>query len=155
MAVAVNLVGGPKTQKGEEKMNEFDINRAARMIRAGDEFSKTNNKLRDAVYSFIEWLFKTVDYQLPPAEKFGWSIKKEEGGRISLSFEKIPYGWHTITTNDNKPRMDSITLCCRALAGPEGEKLLAWLEDKIRERNQLLVALQSAMQAFRSSVAAT
>jgi len=127
-------------------MTGFDINRAARMMRAGNEFSETNRKLREAVYSFVEWLYKVVEYQLPPAEEFGWFIKKDRDEKTSLSFQKIPYGWHTITVNDTRQNINSIVLCCRALAEAEGEKLIAWLEKQAEERKKMLEGFQSALK---------
>ncbi|TSC52591.1 MAG: hypothetical protein LiPW39_561 [Parcubacteria group bacterium LiPW_39] len=136
-------------------MNGFEINRAARMLRAGNAFSETNKKLQEAMYCFIEWLFQVVtEYQLPPVEEFGWGIKRKDNRRICLSFRMGQGGWHSVISRDDSPltNMNSIVLCCRALAGPEGEKLIAWLEKEALERNEMLTALQSALKVFRSSV---
>jgi len=131
---------------------DFDINRAARIMRAGNEFSETNGKLREAVYSFIEWIFQALDGYDLPGESFGWIFKKnrENNQYFDVSF-KIG-GWYSVTTNSKEQRMDGIVLFCRALAGPEGEILLAWLEKETKERSHLLVAPQSAIRTFRSSV---
>jgi len=132
----------------------FDINKAARIMRAGDQFSETNRKLQKAVYSFIEWLFQALgEYELP-GEKFGWSFRKKNNQQIEVSFEMSEGGWHYVTTNSKESEMDSIALLCRALAGPEGETLLTWLEEQTQERSQFLVALESGIKTFRSSVAA-
>ena len=131
----------------------FDINKAARIMRVGNEFSETNRKLQKAVYSFIEWLFQALsEYELP-GEKFGWVIEKKNN-QIRVGFRMNEGGWHDVTTNSKEPQMDDIVLLCRALAGPEGDTLLAWLEEHTQKRSQLLVALESGIQTFRSSIAA-
>ena len=133
----------------------FDINKAARIMRAGNEFSETNMKLQEAVYSFIEWLFQALgEYSLPGDDLFGWIIRRnKDKQQIHVSFKMEVGGWHNVATNFEEPQMNSIILLCRALAGPEGDTLLAWLEKEAQERGQLLVALQSGIQAFRSSIA--
>ncbi len=134
-------------------MSGFEINQAARMMRAGNEFSETNKKLRDAVYKFIEWLFEVVEeYQLPPANEFGWSFKKLNDKQIQLSFQTPTHCWLSVTTNKNENVMWHVVECCRTLAGPGGEKLIAWLEQQTQERNQLYISLQSAIKNFRSSL---
>jgi len=132
----------------------FDINKAARIMRAGSELSETNRKLREAVYSFIEWLFEALDGYELPGEKFGWIFRrnKENNQQIQVSFKMSVGGWYYITTNSKEPQMNSIVLFCQALAGPEGNTLLSWLESQTQERSQLLTALQSGIEAFRSSI---
>ena len=124
-------------------------------MRAGNKFSETNKKLRDAVCSFIEWLFQALDGYELPGEEFGWIFRrnKENDQQIQVSFKMNVGGWYYVATNSEEPQMNSIALLCHALAGPEGETLLAWLEGETNERSQLLVALQSGIQAFRSSIA--
>jgi len=135
---------------------DFNINKAARIMRAGNEFSETNRKLRKAVYSFIEWLFQAFDEYDFPGEKLGWVFEKNEKNsqQIRVSFGMNEGGWHYVTTNSKEPQMDDIVLLCRALAGPEGNTLLAWLEEQTKERSQFLVALESGIKTFRSSIAA-
>ena len=133
----------------------FDINKAARIMRAGNEFSETNRKLQEAVYSLIEWLFQALGGYELPGEEFGWIFRrnKENNQQIQVSFNTSVGGWHYVTTNSKEPQMNCIVSFCRALAGSEGEKLLTWLEEETKERSQLLVALQSGIQVFRSSIA--
>lgn len=53
-------------------MSESLISDAARMLRTGDEFSSSNQKLRDAVNRFLGWFCPMMrDEQLPVR---GWSI---------------------------------------------------------------------------------
>jgi len=102
----------------------FDINKAARMVRAGNAFSETNRKLRDAVICFVEWLFAQVaEYQLPVSEEIGWHLKRLDTGFIELSFKTRIGGWHSVTTNQRTEQMNSIILLCQAIAGPEGKRL--------------------------------
>ena len=132
---------------------DFNINKAARIMRAGNEFSETNKKLREAVYSFIEWLFQALDGYELPGEKFGWIFRKKNNQQIEVSFEMNVGGWHYVTTNKKEPQMNSIALLCRALAGPEGDTLLTWLKEQTQERSQFLAALESGIQTFRSLAA--
>lgn len=123
-------------------------------MRVGNEFSETNKKLQEAVYSFIEWLFLALgEYSLPGEDLFGWIIRRnKDKQQIHLSFKMQVGGWHDVATNFEEPQMNSIALLCHALAGPEGETLFAWLEKETKERSQLLVALQSGIQAVHSSM---
>ncbi len=123
-------------------------------MRAGNEFSETNRKLQKAVYSFIEWLFQALDGYDLPGEKLGWVFRKKNNQQIGVSFEMNVGGWHYVTTNKKEPQMDSIALLCQALAGPEGDTLLTWLEKQTQERSQFLAALESGIKTFRSSIAA-
>ena len=132
---------------------DFNINKAARIMRAGNEFSETNRKLQKAVYSFIEWLFQALDEYELPGEEFGWVIEKKNN-QIRVGFRMNEGGWHSVTVNNSKTQMRAIVLLCQALAGPEGDTLLTWLEEQTQERSQLLVALESGIQTFRSSIAA-
>ncbi|MFH1178708.1 MAG: hypothetical protein V1711_03250 [bacterium] len=131
----------------------FEINQAARIMRAGNEFSETNKKLREAVLEFAEWLFEQVtECQLPNPVEFGWKVERLRAGssQIRLSFKK-GREWFSVLTNFNGEQMNDILQCCRALAGPEGERLIIWLEQQNKERQQMLSALQAAMQILRSS----
>ena len=131
----------------------FDINKAARIMRAGNNFSETNRKLRKAVYSFIEWLFQALDEYELPGEEFGWVIEKKNN-QIRVGFRMNVGGWHSVVANSKRPQMNNIVLLCQALAGSEGDTLLAWLKEHTQERSQFLVALESGIQTFRSSIAA-
>jgi hypothetical protein len=135
---------------------DFNINRAARIMRIGNEFSETNKKLQKAIYSFIEWFFQALDGYELPGEEFGWIFRKnkENNQQIEVAFRMDIGGWHYVSTNSKKPQMNSIALLCQALAGPEGNTLLTWLEKQTQERSQLLVALESGIKTFRSSIAA-
>lgn len=125
-------------------MSEFDINKAARIVRAGNEFSATNKKLQEAVWSFIGWFYlHTGEYQAP--EEIGWSIKKVPGREsyIRLSFEREKGGWFSVTAHLDEG-MNPIIECCRALAGKEGERLLEWLKKETMMRSELFTAIQTA-----------
>lgn len=124
-------------------------------MRAGDELSETNKKLRGAVYAFIEWIYQALGGYGAPGEESGWIFRKDKEGnrQTSVSFKRDIGGWYSVTINDKEPYMGSIILLCQALAGPEGERLLAWLEKETQERSQLLVALQSRIKAAHSSIA--
>lgn len=128
----------------------LDVNKATRIMRAGNEFSETNRKLREAVWSFIEWLFEHIgDYQLPAQEEIGWAIKRIDDHQILISFKKEG-GWYSVTTNsDEALQMNHIVMLCRALAGPEGEKLVQWLEEQAQERAHMFKAVEEAIVNLR------
>lgn len=144
-------------------MSDFDINRAARMMRAGNEFSQTNKKLSGAVLSFVQWLFDHItEYQLPDPENIGWKIEKLNKGtlhsQIRLTFQTDSGEWQSITTNcdplcsfpeECKKQMNQVVDCCRTLAGTGGERLIAWLEAQSQERKQMIAAFE-AMRTLRS-----
>jgi len=131
----------------------FEINQAARMMRAGNEFSETNKKLREAVSVFAEWLLDQVtEYQLPDPDKIGWKIERlrSNNNQVRLSFKMEPRGWFSVISNYDKEQMHNILQCCQALAGPEGKRLITWLEQQNQERQQMLADLQVAMKILRS-----
>jgi len=133
-------------------MGQFDINKATRMMRAGNEFSETNRKLRDAVWSFIEWLYEQLtEYQLPNAEEIGWSLRRPNQTQVCLNFKADDGGWHSVITNSDEIYMNNIVLCCRTLAGAGGERLVSWIEQQAQERKQFLAGLQEALQSLRSA----
>jgi hypothetical protein len=129
----------------------FDINKAARIMRVGHELSETNRKLKEAAYSFIEWMFQALEGIGLPGESFGWIFRKNRENQTEVSFKLDVGGWHNVTTN-KESYMSSIVLFCQALAGPEGERLLAWLEEEVKENSQLLLAVQEGIGAIRSSI---
>jgi hypothetical protein len=135
---------------------DFNINKAARIMRAGNEFSETNRKLRKAVYSFIEWLFQALDGYELPGEEFGWIFRKnkENNQQTEVSFRMNVGGWYSVIVDGGKMQMRAVMLLCQALAGPEGDTLFTWLEEQTQERDQFLTALQSGIQTFRSLAAA-
>jgi len=135
-------------------MSEFDINRAARMMRAGNELSETNRKLREAVCSFVNWFSGVVEsYQLPSSDSgFGWVLENLSYGRIRLGF-KCGSAWYSVINEaEDASQINQVVMCCRALAGPEGEQLISWLEQRAKERGQMLAALQGALNSFRSAM---
>ena len=52
------MVGGPKTRKRGSMSRIADL--MGRIMRAGDQFSQTNQKLCRAVEGFVLWLFEQV-----------------------------------------------------------------------------------------------
>ena len=143
-------------------MSDFDINRAARMMRAGNEFSETNKKLSNAVLSFAEWLFDHItEYQLPDPENIGWKIEELKKGtlysQIRLAFQTDSGEWQSITTSchpfedkEYGKQMNQIVDCCRTLAGTGGTRLIAWLETQSQERKQMLATLEEARRILCS-----
>ena len=127
----------------------FDINRAARMLRAGNEFSETNRKLREAAISFVEWLYeKLTEFQLPSPEAIGWKLERDSRtGFILLHFERR--SWHTVSNNRDYEQMNAVVELCRAIAGPEGERLTAWLEEQDTQRRRMLDAFTETLRRAR------
>jgi hypothetical protein len=132
---------------------EYNISKAARIMRAGDQLSETNKKLREAVYSFIEWIFQAIDGHQLPGEGFGWVFERDwKTNKIQVMFRVNVGKWRIVTANSEKTYMEEIFLFCQALAGKEGGELLTWMEKQTKERNQFFEAVQSGIEVFRSSL---
>lgn len=120
------------------------------MMRAGDEFSQTNKKLKLAVFSFIEWLVEQVGYhQFPPAEEFGWVLEKKGDNKIRLGFKSDRSGWLSVTANSDEEQRYQIVEFCATLAGNGGEKLLSWLEQEVQERERMFKGLEEVLRIIR------
>ena len=135
-------------------MSGFDINMAARMMRVGDEFSKTNEKLIGAVASFVEWLFKRVGEHELTGEKLGWSIKKEENG-VVLNFSTATSGWNSAYSVEGRNSIHQAVLLCETLAGPQGFKLVEWLEQNTAERKRMLETMDEILRVLHASMGTT
>jgi len=128
-------------------MTGFDINKAARLMRAGDEFSKINEKLKESAISFVKWLFDKVgEWQLPGKQECEWIIAREQKETgVYLSYNTDTSGWNSISTIPGKTSINQILIFCQTLSGPRGDKLLAWIENEIKERQKMLADLQSTI----------
>lgn len=109
------------------------IDDAARILRVGNQFSETNQKLRKAVDSFITRLA----HQLGEEEIPGWEVHQYGNDNIGISFPG-DLGKYLSTVKNNSPKqaMEIIHGFCETLAGEEGEKLITWLENKTKERGK-------------------
>jgi hypothetical protein len=129
-------------------MAEFDINKAARIMRAGNEFSETNKKLREAIWSFAEWLLECVGDEADSMREIGWRVHRQNNKQVMLAFmphfeddikkTKSLQRWGIILTHSDRTNMEMIAECCRRLAGSDGDRLMAWLEKQSQERGELL-----------------
>ena len=127
-------------------MTEFSINKATRIMRAGDEFSKTNQKLKEAVWAFIEWLHGMVGDHGLQHQEIGWIIEKTGPKQIRLSVYTDKEGWVGVVTNSDKASIDQIITLCQAIAGPEMERLTLWLDEQVEERKKMAENVELAMK---------
>jgi hypothetical protein len=136
-------VGGPKTRERGRMSRIADF--MGRIMRVGDQFSSTNQKLRSAVEGFVVWLFERVgEWGLPDPAEFKWSlVRNRETGKITLGFEQEVGGWEYVHSSDNPASMWSIHAFCETLAGPRGDRLVLWLEETEAKRGQFLIALEA------------
>ena len=125
---------------------ETIISRAARLIRAGDQFSGTNQKLKEAVWEFIECLLQQTESD-SLTESMGWWFTLEDGGIHTLNFT-LRGERHFVTARWQEQGMTSIHAFCEALAGAGGEQLQAWLEGRTIQRMRFLEAFQSCQEGM-------
>ncbi len=130
-------------------MVEFDINKAARMMRVGNQFSETNQKLRKSVDAFINWFHDRVGDEGRLLRELGWAVLELRHNKIALDFlldsEKVHaecQPFRRVVTNTPETKMTDIVALCNALAGPEGERLFQWLEQRAHDRDSLLSKFQ-------------
>jgi len=131
-------------------MTQSIVSKAARLIRAGDEFSKTNQKLLEAVCGFVEWLFGVVGNQGLPISEIDWTIEKkplEESIRLGFKAEKG--GWYDVYSDPKRTRVDSAVSFCETLAGVGGQRLISWLEEQTQQRKGLLAEMKETQNALQ------
>ncbi len=128
----------------------FDINQAARLMRAGDQFSKTNRKLVNAVSSFVQWLFESIgEYQLPV--EIGWVVDPGRPGEpIRLGFKMAIGGWNDVYSDPNKTNIHNAINFCQTLISAEGQRLIDWIEQTVSDRKRLLVGLENVLAVLQS-----
>ena len=109
--------------------------KTARLFRWADSFSGANRKMQQGAEVFITALYERVgDDQIP--RSIGWVLQHlNQMPQIRLSFETTPGGWHEVTTNSQNSPWRILDLA-HALNGPEGERLMQWLEDNTLEREK-------------------
>ncbi|HBV33203.1 TPA: hypothetical protein DEB72_01570 [Patescibacteria group bacterium] len=112
------------------------ISDAARIIRAGEEYSQSNKKLREAVKDFIIWFHCVVrPGDLP--EETCWQISTYGGDHVEMAFKVDTDDWRRIhTANTSNCPMEWIYAFCTALTDARGRKLLTWLEEHGRINEQ-------------------
>jgi hypothetical protein len=117
---------------------------AARILRIGDEFSETNQKLIQSVYEFIEWLHKILNAVNPPFE-CGLTLLSLNDRQI-----QVEYYWRNpqaskdfikFTTHDDSPDLTKIVLFCKYLTQGYGTRLVEWMEEVMEERKDLILSL--------------
>lgn len=116
-------------------------------MRAGNKFSATNEKLREAVWAFAEWLLTIVGPESYVMKNdVDWDVQRVNNAQIKLSF-RANFGsglsWYAIVTNTQESQMAGLVMCCKLLAGEEGERLSRWLEVNQKERNGFLEVISN------------
>jgi hypothetical protein len=130
-------------------MTESLVSKAARILRAGNEFSETNQKLKNAVWGFIEWLNTICGNELCyiPIKETGWKIFTQ-GQNLILYFE-YKGKEHEIWKNASIDRYETF---CHALAGEEGEKLVRWLEQTAKTRKIHVQTIEQTLERLTPKV---
>jgi len=130
------------------------ISNAARVIRAGEEYSETNKKLRLAVWSFVKWFANQVEPHDLPAS-LGWRLSQDDDHHIHMVYSEGGSDSIIIITDWEYQKMFDIHRFCVSITGAEGNKLIEWLESITQERRGLLASLESVQKSFQAKIPGT
>ncbi|MBX4205083.1 MAG: hypothetical protein KW788_02735 [Candidatus Doudnabacteria bacterium] len=119
-------------------MTETLVSKASRILRTGDQLSQANQKMKDAVHGFLLWFCPLVaEERIPFAQ---WNISVYGNGAWGLRFG-YDREWLFVRSDGYEGRIKDYQAFCLVLADNE-QKLVEWMVDKIRKRNQHAVRIE-------------
>jgi len=123
------------------------ISAAARLLRAGNAYSESNRKLREATDTFINWLFNETRGCEPFPGSLGWYVAYNGNGQRWVQFP-VDNRLVTVTADWKDQRIRDIRALCDALAGDPGAELIQWLEDQTAQNRKYNKALTAFVDAI-------
>ena len=124
------------------------ISDAARILRAGDQYSESNKKIRNAVDNMVDYLSSRINTVSELPKSLGWVFLNKGKGQIEVQFLS-GQNWVTITTHWDQEQMWKLERFCEALRGAGGQQLISWMEEKIAIRSDHARALEAALTAVK------
>lgn len=125
------------------------IDKAARILRAGDDFSPTNQKLREAVWELVEFLHEKTKDSPPPYMSTGIKFERLNDSQIRATFY-VGGGYDkSFVTNSDECTIENLVLFCRHMAGTYGENLVNWLERETAARRDCVEGIERLFRDLR------
>jgi len=120
-----------------------EIDAAARVIRAGSVSSETSKKLRVAVWKVIEFITDHLDEEQKRVMwgPTNWTFWRMNNSQCKAKFRLMGKNEYEVITNSNESQYLATTAFCYALVGPDGQRLLKWIESRIQSQQELIAML--------------
>jgi hypothetical protein len=133
------------------------IEQAARMIRAGNAFSESNIKLRNASWEIIEFLASQISEQLQEKlwEETGWKFWRLTNSQCQVMILRTNKTTCEVTSNTERDEVLAIIEFCHEFTGAMGLQLCEWLERNTTHNEDLLASVARLCQKLTKAQSTT
>lgn len=119
-------------------MSESLVSKASRIIRAGNDLSGTNQKMKEAIHSFLSWFCPIVAEEQLPFKAWEISVYGNDAWGLTFGYDGK---MHRLRSDGFDCQMKDYHAFCLALAALEND-LVAWMNSLIQHRKQTVQILE-------------